>query len=344
MSKGDISKYLGSGRQISLCALCPMLSHAVIKNACGNVDNHVAGLKYPDGSYCPNPALASPFPCPAGTYPSGIASTACTCCTAGYFCEEGSCSAAPCAAGTFSAESSASCIAVPNGFYSNKTANEPSQCEAGHACQDASSWQAMKQASCKRGTFSHAGSSVCRSCAAGTFSDEDANRDCSPCLEGHHCPSGAADPVMCPAGSFARLGQASCIACPEGFYSDDQNVNCSACDNGYICPSQNTSRAMMKDNPCGPGTFSNAGQSKCTNCSAGTYTNGTVNSACDTCPLGHYCEKQSSIPIPCPEGTFRAVPGGSSAADCPKCQMYVLHTHTCRLAYPCICLQGNVQQ
>lgn len=38
-----------------------------------------------------------------------------------------------------------------------------------------------------------------------------------------------------------------------------------------------------------------------------------------TCPSGHYCPTNSSVPIPCPAGRFRGLPAGESEDDCSVC-------------------------
>ncbi|XP_066500606.1 zonadhesin [Hoplias malabaricus] len=39
----------------------------------------------------------------------------------------------------------------------------------------------------------------------------------------------------------------------------------------------------------------------------------------DVCPLGHYCDSGSTVPIPCPVRTYRSENGGKSVEDCMPC-------------------------
>lgn len=91
---------------------------------------------------------------------------------------------------------------------------------------------------------------------------------------GHYCPvnidngseTGAAAPIVCPAGTTA---------------SQPSATQCSVCQKGEACPDPTKPKQT-----CQPGTFAALiGQTEC-----------------KPCPAGHSCEDSSTWPVVCAEG------------------------------------------
>jgi len=56
------------------------------------------------------------------------------------------------------------------------------------------------------------------------------------------------------------------------------------------------------------------------NCTAGWYCNGTSSTSIQLiCPTGHYCPEGTTIPVPCPAGTFAALENNAAESDCLNC-------------------------
>ena len=56
------------------------------------------------------------------------------------------------------------------------------------------------------------------------------------------------------------------------------------------------------------------------NCTAGWYCNGTSSISIQLiCPTGHYCPEGTTIPVPCPAGTFAALENNAAESDCLNC-------------------------
>ena len=83
------------------------------------------------------------------------------------------------------------------------------------------------------------------------------------CPAGHYCPTGTADPVQCPAGSFANVtGLAICHPCTPGHYCDVVGLTTptSTCQAGYYCvlgASIPNPPGDLTGGPCNNGTISN---------------------------------------------------------------------------------------
>lgn len=127
------------------------------------------------GRYCPE-ATPVEVPCPVGSFNNntGVSSSACTPCTAGFFCTEG--------------------VTVPNG-----------PCGKGHFCLLGSS--SSTQEPCPAGTYLDevGGSSVdsCKNCTAGGYCPR-GSVEPEGCPAGHYCPPMQGVPIPCPIGTYSN--------------------------------------------------------------------------------------------------------------------------------------------
>lgn len=138
------------------------------------------------------------------------------------------------------------------------------------------------------------------------------------CPPGYHCPRGSTTPVACQSGTYSiDQGQAVCQPCVAGFYCPNRTIDyqLNVCPKGHYCPQ---STHFSTEFPCARGTYnpSENGQNEtacqsclpgqaCTsfglelpdaNCSGGFYcisgstTTNPVNSTEGSiCPPGFYC-------------------------------------------------------
>ena len=95
---------------------------------------------------------------------------------------------------------------------------------------------------------------------------------------------------ICPLGYYCPIGTAEPLSCPDGFLiakEGARSVNeCDLCSGGKYCPND---RKPVIEIPC---------------------------------LIGHYCpygRENSSIPIPCPEGTYSDTEGNDSLLGCLIC-------------------------
>ena len=54
-------------------------------------------------------------------------------------------------------------------------------------------------------------------------------------------------------------------------------------------------------------------------CAAGTHCPTAVTLTEIPCPKGSYCDAGSTMPLPCPAGTYRSTIGAAGSTDCPAC-------------------------
>jgi hypothetical protein len=132
--------------------------------------------------------------------------------------------------------------------------------------------------------FSSANSSIVRGVLCGA-SSAFFMQPCAVCDPGS-APDASGTCVVCAPGSFsASAGSAACSLCPLGSAQPASNsTSCVACATGFYAPT-------------------------------------TGLAACAISPPGFYTPQAtgSSSVIGCPQGTFRAAPGASSASDCVLC-------------------------
>lgn len=180
---------------------------------------------------------------------------------------------------------------------------------------------------CPSGTYcdtpgSSTFSGLCRAgwyCPAGSINDQGSTGAAAPthpCPPGHYCPTGSSVPVACPTGRFSNtsggVGVADCSLCETGHYCATQGLTASTgpCFGGYYCQLGNTI-------PTPSSGFTNATVSVSLD-GAGSYLSVNVTVGGDLCPAGSFCPNGTSVPIPCPAGSFNpfsGIPGPCS--PCP---------------------------
>ncbi|EDV28435.1 uncharacterized protein TRIADDRAFT_51343 [Trichoplax adhaerens] len=242
----------------------------------------------PKGNYCPEGAYG-PIRCKAGEYQDTTGSATCKSCPKGYFCNSSSeitvltdallCPAGyycpegttreneyPCPIGTFSDKSgvinSSSCNPCTPGYYCAELARTLPNglCDAGYFCK-----QNAKSATPIQGS------------------------DANVCPVGKYCPTGSAEPINCPLGTFNAL---------TGLTSDSE---CSLCTNGSYC---SVPGLTGPNGQCSPGYYCDAGSNS---------------STANICPKGYYCPLATVNPIPCPVGYFSNVEGLKHSGECTVC-------------------------
>ena len=172
------------------------------------------------------------------------------------------------------------------------------------------------------------------------------------CTPHHYCPSGRFAPLLCPHGTYTtdvEEGLASsgeCTSCPGGKYCRADRIagDCAAgyfcrtgardalpesegdkfgeCPLGYFCPI-----GCEEPQKCPDGkVIAKVGarsENECDFCSAGHYCPSDADPVIEkVCPRGHYCpygREDSSIPVPCPVGTYSDTDENQSLLDCLVC-------------------------
>ncbi|CAB1347527.1 unnamed protein product, partial [Coregonus sp. 'balchen'] len=296
----------------------------------------------PLGHYCP-PGLAVGvrFPCPPGTVQSKPGASSldhCLPCPAGHRCPVGTASEVPCEPGTYSpAPGAAHCLTCPNGTMCPSSATqEPSLCPAdscspcppGHYCSieglaspsglcaagfycpfDFSSttpyaFLCPKESTSPTQALTPASPAALAStpCPNGTFTPADLEglqeeRECLPCLPGRfcrygfYCPEGSEKPEICPENTIRVSPGAANI---------------------HDCLAMSTTALVQKRST--PGA---ASKGDCHPCPPGSYCNSTDYSGYP-CPPGYWCSG-TGLPILCPAGTMRPLPGAAAASQCEPC-------------------------
>lgn len=159
--------------------------------------------------------------CNAGTYNSQTGqstSSACSPCTAGYYCSGGSTSAqaATCPTGYYCPEGTGLYTAYPCpvGTYGSSSglydSSQCTRCPTGYYCTGGSS-----RTACGTGTYQ-------------PYTGATSSSACTSCPAGWACPSTATSTVTvkCSAGYYCSLGSTSATTngCPSGTYSDSTNL------------------------------------------------------------------------------------------------------------------------
>ncbi|XP_062894522.1 platelet endothelial aggregation receptor 1-like [Mobula hypostoma] len=186
------------------------------------------------------------------------------------------------------------------------------------------------------------------------------------CPVGHYCPSGSAVPTPCENGKFVNhTGAEECFTCPEG-YQCTSREEAEPCPQGAYCPKG----TGVSPQPCPVGTFgASQGLTKisdCTPCLGGSYCSSLgltqTEGPCDPgfycvsgvnsphpsmhvnhtgnggeCSAGAYCPRNSTLPIPCPPGTYNSETGQSI---CQKCLAGYFCLGGLSNPYPLQCLSG----
>ncbi|KAF7668979.1 hypothetical protein LDENG_00271770 [Lucifuga dentata] len=316
----------------------------------------------PTGHYCPM-GTPVPLPCPLGTIKNSLGGStveACQLCPAGHYCQQRGI-----------AEPSGQCA---EGYYcpEGQSSERPQQhvCPVGHHCEKGS----VRQTGCLPGSYQpREGQSICETCPAGFYCQDQGMIYPVHCEKGFYCPSGSANHHPCPAGTYGNMsglvGEWQCLLCDPGMYckGTGRTIPNGACTEGFVCvggasepsPSDTLTgfpcppgfycpMGTSVPKPCPKGTFSEQSrlvdESQCRSCSSGFYCSETglseVSGPClpgfyclegsqsatpmsgtsgGVCPEGHFCAKGSSVPSPCPAGSYLNETGGKGNDDCKPC-------------------------
>ncbi|KAH0623289.1 hypothetical protein JD844_031443 [Phrynosoma platyrhinos] len=162
-----------------------------------------------------------------------------------------------------------------------------------------------------------------------------------------YCASGSSQPELCPEGTYSNkkglTALQECNPCRAGFYcaARGQTAPSGHCEAGFYCWSRAVSPSLA--------------QSACRECPPGMFCNQTGMVEPLTCPKGHYCPAQSTLPLLCPvfiffcfpQGTYSDILGGTGIAICKLCPagMYCSKSGLMAPEGPCqpgyYCLQGS---
>ncbi|KAM4652057.1 LOW QUALITY PROTEIN: uncharacterized protein O3C94_014393 [Discoglossus pictus] len=283
----------------------------------------------PDGTYGANPGLTNITECvicPPGKYCKGRGQTEPTgywckggakhpqdglsgnLCPAGYYCTEGTHSPSPCPVGTWSnsegMRSISECHPCPGGHYCNATGqmSPTGICAPGYYCTDGAKTSTPNQGSsgglCPSEHFCPAGSATPSPCPPGTYMPHNGAVECYICPSGKYCiPEWTIK--LCPRGFYCPSGTGfDWKPCPLGTYSAELGLEsvsgCRVCDGGKFCSLHNATEVT---GDCSEGYY----------CTAGAQVSNPeqqLMGSAGPCPPGHYCPQSSTVPIPCPPGTF----------------------------------------
>ncbi|KAA8594284.1 hypothetical protein FQN60_005118, partial [Etheostoma spectabile] len=317
--------------------------------ACSNYRGDIC----PKGFFCPL-GSAYPQPCEAGSYcnqtgldaPAGL-------CAAGYHCPKGSLNphATPCPTGHYCPPGTPLPLPCPVGTIKSSlggsTVEVCQQCPPGHYCHQRGIAEPSGQ--CAEGYY----------CPEGQSSDRPQQHVCSV---GHCCEKGSVRQTACLSGSYQlRPGQGNCETCPAAFYCPDQGMTLPLqCERGFYCP-----KGSANQHPCPAGTYGNTSglveEWQCSLCDPGMYCKGTgfvcvggasAPSPVDSltgfpCPPGFFCSVGTSVPKPCPKGTFSEQSGLVDESQCRSCSpgFFCSETGLSAVSGPCLpgfyCLEGS---
>eukprot|EP00818_Percolomonas_sp_WS_P004596 CAMPEP_0117442160 /NCGR_PEP_ID=MMETSP0759-20121206/4007_1 /TAXON_ID=63605 /ORGANISM="Percolomonas cosmopolitus, Strain WS" /LENGTH=2451 /DNA_ID=CAMNT_0005234037 /DNA_START=450 /DNA_END=7804 /DNA_ORIENTATION=- len=337
-----------NGSQI-LCNKCPLgtSSETVASHSLSNCTS------CPRNHYADTPGLFECIACPVGTHhvnettTGEVDSSNCVTCAVGSFAETGK-ECKPCPKGTWTNVSPATsvlqCMKCNPGYWSDiEGASNNTTCLA-----------------CPHGTWSDryglTSEALCIPCVAGTWSSggpaETSDSVCSA------CPAGTASSIegatsssvcqICPAGYYAPTGSAQCLICPKGSFSlNPGSWNCTSCPVGTTTPSDGTTSADVCTS-CPAGTFTSPGGLGCVNCPSGSYSSTTSASSildCQACPDGEYapmsgmasclpCQAGRYAPnarscVPCDGGTFTSESNSVICNVCPKGTYSLVESRSC---------------
>ncbi|KAI4815467.1 hypothetical protein KUCAC02_005611 [Chaenocephalus aceratus] len=269
------------------------------------------------GSYCNKTGLDVPTgPCAAGYYcPKGSLNPHASLCPPGHYCPPGTLLPLPCPVGTIQSS------------LGGSTVEACQQCPQGHYCH-------------QRGTTEPSGW-----CAEGYYCPEGQSAERpqqNVCSVGHYCEKGSVKPTACLPGSYQlRQGQGSCKTCPAGSHCPDQGMTIPMpCERGFYCPS-----GSANQHACPAGTYGNKSgmveEWQCSLCDPGVYCKGTDNLTGFPCPPGFFCFVRTSVPKPCPKGTFSTQSGLVDESQCRRCSPGFYCSETGLSAVSGACLPGH---
>ena len=314
------------------------------------------------------------IPCPSSYYCESEGATGVTgLCDAGYYCDgyatnarqnptppgyysiAGSSASVPCDPGFYnSLWFQSACVACPSGYYcsSNSMSTYTNICVPGSYCPG----QTVTPIQCSPGTFSSTEGNYehtqCLSCTPGSYCDSyglptvsgpcDAGYWCSggasvkssantlinvgPCPIGHYCLQGTDTPIPCPIGTFMpTMGSNVCTECTPGYYCATTGLSAvtGQCAARFYCTGGATTSTQLmvssSGGPCPVGNYCVKGTSDPVPCTDGTYMNHTGSSACLQAPAGYYADPTISTSrfFECPIGKYCPQGTGASIPSCP---------------------------
>lgn len=189
-------------------------------------------------------------------------------------------------------------------------------------------------------------SSVCTSCAPGTYASGFGQTVCDLCEEGHYSTSvWAIACIPCEAGTFASvLGTVNCSNCSIGQYQSVSGAStCLNCSEGTY----STGLAFHVCNQCSTGHYvSYQGGLECQECRAGTFASAIGSSECLACAPGTYTANNGSMLCSeCETGTYISNTSATACEQCKLCPNYATYDNICSTASTtdtvvCSCMVG----
>ena len=283
------------------------------------------------GRFCDAPGLPGPrgpcdpgYLCYGGAYTStptdGVTGEICP---RGGYCPLGSFQSKPCPPGTFNNNSESvnffDCFECTPGFYcSDARGPEPTgPCDPGFYCTGGA--QTARQHVAEPGFFAPSGSANQVSCPLGTYNPFWNASKCLDCAVGHYCPNvSMTEPFKCPVGHYCPEGTEEPQRCPPGTYSGVLLLasadNCTKCPAGKFC--QSGGLAAPEGN-CHGGHICRGGSITATPVvTPDTPEELHIN---DICSPGFYCPNGTSFEVPCPPGTYSEAHALYNKTQCKPC-------------------------
>lgn len=217
-------------------------------------------------------------PCPAGQYQDRAAASSCDGCPPGSWTLNGGDACIPCQPETYQVGNG--CVPCPEGHYTLGI--------GASACIP-----------CPINMWSNNASGGCRACPREATSPGGTGVRGCLCSEGNLLLIFRNTPycVLCDKGTYGPTGSNLCLPCPPGTFGNLTGMHiCFQCQSGYVARGGSTTCSL-----CGPGTIPAPDQS-----------------GCSPCPVGKYCEGNSSM-ADCPLGTFMITGNISSLRECQPC-------------------------
>ncbi|CAB1443712.1 unnamed protein product [Pleuronectes platessa] len=303
-------------------------------------------LLCPTGHYCP-PGSSVARPCPPGSYSDqtgGDAVQHCRPCEAGWFCGRAGLSEPQglCDPGHYctSGASTASPVAVASG----------GMCPAGYVCPRGT--KDPQQHPCPAGTWSNSLGSLnlssCGPCPPRLYCNSTGLSQPTGI-----CDAGGLTGDICPVGYYCSMGSASPVLCPDGTHSNTTGTYCLSGEGVHRCPAGHYCLGGGVEGilPCPPGTYSPhfglRHVEQCLICPAGFYCEDwglfEPTGSCQAgyyclagvnfqipdgnfstgiggaCPKGRYCPEGTSVPLPCPPGTYSKSLHLTDISGCSPC-------------------------
>lgn len=314
--------YCPSGSERSDQFACPEKTYS----SATNNDDSTDCTDCDPGYFCP-PASTQQYSCPEGTYLTvgpGEVITDCLSCTEGHYCGlPNTVDPVLCGAGYYCNEGATAQLDCEPGYYcSDDDMNYDDMllkyCPAGYLCPSGVSSDLstglVTTYDCVEGYYCLQSALFSLPCRPGTYLDITRGESLDDCLigdAGYYLDSFAAisTGTACPAGYYCPSGTAQPISCPIGTYNPDTSkslkTECLICTAGYYCDHE----ATVTPKDCPAGSYCLEGVSYPTLCPIGTYratTNAAALTDCTQCDAGSYCDTagQTAVTGPCTAGYY----------------------------------------